>query len=229
MSCILALYFQPVTFFPAGGGQPGDQGQLNIAGTASLSVADTVLRRESDGTQRLYLLVARSDVQPLPAVGSAVTLELDFTRRYQLMRMHTALHLLCAALPFAVTGGAIRLDKSHLDFDTAGESIDKEALAGKLNALVAGNYPVTTYYLQAAEFAAKRAEVPSLVRTAAVNPPVDAAGNIRLVRIGTDNDQVDLQACGGTHVKHTGELEAITIKKIENKGRHNRRVRLAVA
>jgi misacylated tRNA(Ala) deacylase len=135
------------------------------------------------------------------------------------MRMHTALHLLCAALPgVAVTGGQIGADKSRLDLDMA-EPPDKTALEERLNALIAGDHLVSHQWVDADILDSN----PALVRTLSVKPP-RGAGLVRLVRIGTEEAPVDLQPCGGTHVRRTGEIGPMRIAKIENKGRQNRRI-----
>jgi len=140
------------------------------------------------------------------------------------MRMHTALHLLCAIVPFPVTGGSIGAEESRLDFDISdADAIDKDELTERLNALVAEDHPITTRWITEAELDAN----PGLVRTMTVKPP-RGTGRIRLVAIGADG-AIDLQPCGGTHVRSTAEIGRLTIPKIEKKGRQNRRIRLAFA
>jgi len=138
------------------------------------------------------------------------------------MRMHTALHLLCSLVPFSVTGGSIGGGESRLDFDIsdAGD-VDKDELTARLNGLVAADHPVTTRWISDEELA----DNPGLVRTMSVKPPT-GAGRVRLVAIGADG-AVDLQPCGGTHVRSTGEIGPVIVTKIEKKGRQNRRIRLA--
>ncbi len=137
----------------------------------------------------------------LPEPGTEVTAVLDWDRRHRLMRMHTSMHLLCSLIPGAgVTGGQIGVDKSRLDFDLP-EPPTKEALTEKLNALVAANHAVTDSWISDAELDAN----PGMVRTLSVQPP-RGSGRIRLVRIGGDGAPVDLQPCGGTHVRaHRGD------------------------
>ena len=159
----------------------------------------------------------------LPELGLTVTLALDWPRRLRLMRMHTTLHLLCSLIPGAgVTGGQIGLEKSRLDFDLP-EPPSKESLTEGLNALIAANHPITQAWITEAELDAN----PGLVRTLSVQPP-RGAGRIRLVRIGSADAPIDLQPCGGTHVRHTGEIGRVEVTKIENKGRQNRRVSLVL-
>jgi misacylated tRNA(Ala) deacylase len=160
----------------------------------------------------------------LPAAGMAVKAEIDWERRHRHMRMHTALHLLCSLIPFPVTGGSIGAEESRLDFDISdADAVDKDDLTARLNALVASNHAVTSRWISDAELA----DNPGLVRTMSVKPPV-GSGRVRLVAIGPDG-AVDLQPCGGTHVRFTGEIGAVAVTKIEKKGRQNRRIRLAFA
>jgi misacylated tRNA(Ala) deacylase len=202
-------------FYPMGGGQPGDCGRIVLSGGGSaLPVLDaqkgpepgTVLHLLADGTE------------PPPA-GAGVTAEIDWERRYRLMRMHTALHLLCAAVGGAVTGGQIGEGKGRLDFDLPEQGVDKDALAERIAAWIKDDRPIRTRWIDADELDRR----PELVRTMSVKPP-RTGGRVRLVEI----EGVDLQACGGTHVRSTGEIGAVLIGKIENKGRRNRRVNLTL-
>jgi misacylated tRNA(Ala) deacylase len=152
-------------------------------------------------------------------VGAEVTVALDWVRRHRHMRMHTTMHLLCAVLPgIFATGNQIGAEKSRLDFDLA-EPPTKEWLNERLNALVAANHPTGATWIAEAELDAN----PALVRTLSVQPP-RGAGRIRLVRIGPEEAPVDLQPCGGTHVRATGEIGRVEVTKLENKGRQNRRI-----
>ncbi|MGH6899530.1 MAG: alanyl-tRNA editing protein [Geminicoccaceae bacterium] len=135
------------------------------------------------------------------------------------MRMHSALHLLCAAVACPVTGGQVGADRSRLDFDAGETALDKEAIAERIARWIAADHAIRHLWIDADELDAR----PELVRTMSVRPP-RGAGRVRLIEI----DGVDLQACGGTHVRSTGEIGAIAIGKIENKGRQNRRVNLTL-
>ncbi|HMK67686.1 MAG TPA: alanyl-tRNA editing protein, partial [Stellaceae bacterium] len=148
-----------------------------------------------------------------------VTAEIDWDRRYRLMRMHTCLHLLCAVIPGAVTGGQISDGKGRLDFDIPGEALDKEAITAKLNALIVADHGVSPRWITDEELAS----TPDLVRTMSVKPPT-GYGRVRLLDIAG----VDLQPCGGTHIRHTAEIGRVEVTKIENKGKQNRRVNLAL-
>jgi misacylated tRNA(Ala) deacylase len=200
--------------YPTGGGQPGDRGRLVWDG-GEMAVATTI---KGDGEEIVLMPVEGGS---LPPVGAAVTQELDWDTRSRHMRMHTALHLLSVVLPFPVTGGSIGADKSRLDFAMEEPIDDKDAVEAALNALIDRNLEVTTDWITDAELDAN----PGLVKTMSVQPP-RGAGRVRLVRIGTSGEQVDLQPCGGTHVAQTGEIGAVRIGKLEKKGRLNRRVNI---
>jgi misacylated tRNA(Ala) deacylase len=205
-------------FYAMGGGQPGDTGTLSWAGR-SVRVVDTV-KGEEPGT-----IVHRLEADaPLPPVGAEVEAAIDRDRRLLHMRMHTALHLLCASVTGAVTGGQIGAERSRLDFAIASDAIDRAALTEALNGHVAAALPIATSWITDAEMAAR----PELVRTMSVKPPT-GSGHVRLVRIGAGDAPLDLQPCGGTHVRHTGDVGRLEIVKIENKGRRNRRIVLALA
>jgi len=204
-------------FYPRSGGQPGDIGVVRWDG-GDVAVIDTL-----KGDAETVLHVAAPGTI-LPPLGATVVAELDWARRHAHMRMHTALHLLCTVLPgAAVTGGQIGADKSRLDFDLS-EPPGKETIEAALNALMAADHPVTTEWVDESVLDSN----PALVRTLSVKPP-RGTGRLRLVRIGAGEVPVDLQPCGGTHVARTGEIGALKVQKIENKGRQNRRVVLVLA
>lgn len=201
---------QTVCYYESGG-QPGDSGELRWLG-GSATIVDT--RRDRDTGTILHVL---ADDAPLPAAGDGVTVTLNWSRRHLHMRYHTALHLVCAALPgILATGNAIDTAKARIDFDLSGVAFDRDATEARLNELIAGNHDVTTQWISDDEMAAQ----PELVRTMSVAPPT-GAGRVRLLKIG---DGVDLQPCGGTHVRNTGEIGPIRIVKVENKGKQNRRL-----
>jgi len=196
-------------FYPLGGGQPGDTGTLSWD-SGSAAIVDT--RYGEDGSIGHHL----EEGAAIPSVGDTVRAELDWDRRYRHMRMHTAMHLLGSVLHYGVTGGNISAEKSRLDFDME-ESVDKEAVGAALTALVDANHPVSCRWISEEELDAQ----PELVRTMSVQPP-RGKGSIRLLEI----EGVDLQPCGGTHLKSTAEVGAVRIGKVENKGKHNRRVNI---
>ncbi len=205
-------------FYASAGGQPGDAGTIEIAGR-SCPIATAVW--EADKMTIVH--VPAADAQP-PAAGDAVRVVLDWDKRHRHMRMHTALHLLCSLVKFPVTGGQIGADEGRLDFDISDPSgVDKESLTRALNELVAANHSVSERWITDAELEAN----PHLVRTMSVKPPM-GSGKVRLVVIGSDGE-VDLQPCGGTHVRSTGEIGALAVAKIENKGKQNRRIRVVFA
>ena len=201
-------------FYPTGGGQPGDSGQLSWSG-GTLDIATTV-KADQD---MIALVPAAADA--LPPIGATVRQELDWARRYRHMRVHTALHLLSVVIPLPVTGGSISPDKGRLDFDMPEAPEDKEALSQALNALIDQDYEVTESWITDDALEAN----PGLVKTMSVKPPM-GAGRVRLVRIGHEGEQIDLQPCGGTHVARTSEIGRVRIGKVEKKGRQNRRVNL---
>lgn len=200
-------------FYPTGGGQPGDSGRLVFDG-GEIPLADTV--KGQGPASVLHIPQAGADTAAL-IVGARVSAEIDWPRRYRLMRMHTGLHLLSAILPYPVTGGAVGDGKGRLDLDIPEAILDKEAITAELGRLIASNHAVSDEWIDAEQLAAK----PELVKTLSVKPPM-ASGRVRLIRI----ENLDLQACGGTHVANTGEIGAVLVRKIEKKGRLNRRVSL---
>jgi len=204
-------------FYARGGGQPGDVGMLRWD-DSEMAVAETI---KGEGVAILHLPAPGAD---LPPVGAVVTGTIDWDRRHRLMRMHTALHLLCSLIKgAAVTGGSVGADRSRLDFDLPNPPPKDEIEAG-LNALVAADHPVHLEWVDESVLDTN----PALVRTMSVKPP-RGTGRVRLVRIGPQDTPVDLQPCGGTHVAHTGEIGRIAVVKIENKGKQNRRIVIAPA
>jgi misacylated tRNA(Ala) deacylase len=203
-------------FYATSGGQPGDTGVLRRAnGGGTVAIAATVTGETKD--QIIHVPAAGESV---PSVGEVLTLAIDWERRYRLMRMHTACHLLTVICPFPITGASVSEDDSRVDFDIPETGYSKEDVTAKLNELVAANHPVFTRWITDEELAAN----PGLVKSKNVRPPV-GTGKIRLVCIG-DNAVIDSQPCGGTHVKGTAEVGEIHIGKIEKKGRENRRFRI---
>ena len=204
-------------FYARSGGQPGDSGSLAWNGQ-EIAISEAI---KGEGDAIVHVPLAD---HVLPSVGDVVTGAVAWPKRHALMRMHTTLHLLCAALPgVSVTGGSIGEAKSRLDFDMAEPPV-REALEERLNALIAGDYPVSAYWVDESVLDTN----PALVRTLSVQPP-RGTGRLRLVRIGPVDGTVDLQPCGGTHVARTGEIGPVRIIKIENKGRQNRRISLEFA
>lgn len=197
-------------FYSTGGGQPGDTGELKTVDGRSVAIADT--RKHPHTGEHLHVPADGAlNLRP----GETVSAEIDWQRRHRHMRMHTCLHLLCAVVTGGVTGGSIGEAKGRLDFDLPDQALDKEHITTELNRLIEENYPLDTRWIDDVELAAS----PNLVRTMSVKPP-SGAGRVRVI----DIPGVDLQPCGGTHVKTTGEIGRVRVGKIENKGRHNRRI-----
>ena len=199
-------------FYPEGGGQPGDTGVILCSNGVSVSIVDTLSTRDYG-----LVHVAEEDVD-MPQTGEAVSTRIDWERRYRLMRMHSALHMLCSVVPAPVTGGSIRDGQGRLDFDLP-EPIDKVELNALLREAIAKDRPMSMRWITDQELA----DQPELVRTMSVQPPT-GTGSVRLVHF----DGLDLQPCGGTHVASTGEIGGVRVKKIEKKGRQNRRVILVL-
>jgi misacylated tRNA(Ala) deacylase len=202
-------------FYPAGGGQPGDTGGLRLADGSTVVIVDT---QKGEGADEVIHVPAPD--APVPPAGAAVTAEIDWARRHRHMRFHTCLHLLCAAVPYPVTGGRIGTEKSHLDFDLQGAAVEKEAIEAKLNALIEAGHRVAPRWITDAELAAN----PELVRTMSVAPPA-GQGRVRLLEV----DGVDLQACGGTHVANTAEIGPVVVLKIRSEGKRNKRITIGFA
>ena len=202
------LEVDQTVFYPLGGGQPGDTGTVSWDG-GSAAILDT--RYVNGGIGHIL-----EEGAAAPAQGTPVILQIDWDRRYRHMRMHSAMHLLGSVLRYGVTGGNISEAKSRLDFDME-DTIDKEAVGADLARLVAEDHAVTCRWVSEDELDAN----PELVRTMSVQPP-RGKGSIRLLEI----HGVDLQPCGGTHVRSTSEVGAVRIGKVEKKGRQNRRVNI---
>jgi len=202
-------------FYAASGGQPGDSGSLTTAGGARIAIGDAVF---TDQAKSEIAHVAAPGSPPV-SVGETVTAAIDWDKRYARMRMHTALHLLSAALPYAVTGGSVGESEGRLDFDIPEAGLDKDAITAKIAAMIAADAAVSSRWISDEELAAN----PGLVKTMSVKPPV-GTGRVRLIEIAG----LDLQPCGGTHVRKTGEIGAVRVTQIEKKGKLNRRVRLAL-
>jgi misacylated tRNA(Ala) deacylase len=200
-------------FYPMGGGQPGDAGVLRLSSGQSIVIVDTVKGPLPD-----EIIHVPEPGTTLPESDAELVAEIDWDRRHRLMRMHTCLHLLCSIVPGAVTGGHVSDGRGRLDFDIPGSSLDKEVIARRLNALITEGHPVGPRWITDEELAAQ----PELVRTMSVKPPV-GTGRVRLMEIAG----IDLQPCGGTHVRNTAEIGPVAVTKIESKGKQNRRVILA--
>jgi len=204
-------------FYANSGGQPGDRGVLVSEGGAEIALATAVY------TDPLKTEIAHVPADPAAVAlrpGEPVRLAIDWDLRHARMRMHTALHLLSAILPYPVTGGSVHESDSRLDFDIPEAGLDKDAITAKLAEMVAADAAVTARWITDAELEAN----PGLVKTMSVKPPM-GTGRVRLIEIAG----LDLQPCGGTHVRRTGEIGAVRVSTIEKKGKQNRRVRIVFA
>lgn len=208
------LKLDQTCFYATSGGQPGDTGSFERADGSRIAIAGTVT-----GESKAEIIHIPAPDQPVPEVGERLTLHIDWDRRYRLMRMHTACHLLSVVCPYPITGASVSEEDSRVDFDMS-ETIDKAEVTDRLMELVNANHPVFTRWISEEEFAAN----PEIVKSKNVRPP-SGLGRMRLVCIG-DNSSVDSQPCGGTHVQETAEVGEIHIGKIEKKGRENRRFRI---
>ena len=202
-------------FYANSGGQPGDTGTLTATDGRVVPVVNAV-----------YTDAAKSEIAHLPApgspalhVGDQVTAAIDWDKRFARMRMHTALHLLSAVLPYAVTGGSVGESESRLDFDIPEAGLDKDAIGARVNDMIAANAAVSARWISDAELEAN----PGLIKTMSVKPPM-GTGRVRLIEIAG----LDLQPCGGTHVRSLSEIGRVAVTGIEKKGKQNRRVRLAL-
>jgi misacylated tRNA(Ala) deacylase len=202
-------------FYATGGGQPGDSGMLDWGG-GRIPVA-TALKVEGG------IALVPAEPVAMPPVGAAARQLIDWNRRHRHMRVHTALHLLSVVIPLPVTGGQIATDKGRLDFDMPEPPGDVAALEEALNTLIERNLTVSDQWITDDELLAN----PGLVKTMSVRPPM-GQGRVRLVRISDGEAQIDLQPCGGTHVRQTSEIGRVEIGKIEKKGRQNRRVSISL-
>ena len=204
------IELEDTVFYGKSGGQPGDVGEI-IADGQKIEVNDTI---KTDGSIKNIL----ENINGL-SKNQKIIAKVNWDKRYKYMRMHSALHLMCASIPLGVTGGQIGYEKSRLDFNDPDKEIKKEELQEKINALMEEDHKITYEYIDSKILESQ----PELVRTMSVKPPkID--GKLRFVKIGN----VDFQPCGGTHVRSTKEIGKITIGKIENKGRMNRRVNILI-
>jgi misacylated tRNA(Ala) deacylase len=201
-------------FYPHGGGQAGDRGELVLADGRVVAIADT---RKGEQPGDIVHVLANADDLAAIAVGAAVRARIDVDRRRAHMRFHTATHLLCALIPHPVDGCSITADYARLDFHMT-DPLDKAALEAGLDRLVAEAHPVSHRWITDAELDAN----PGLVRSMSVQPP-RGSGRVRLL----ESEGVDLQPCGGTHVTNTRDIGALMVKKIEKKSASTRRVVLA--
>ena len=210
------LVLDQTLFYPSSGGQPSDMGTLTRADGVNFAVGEM---KYLDPAKTIVGIALPPDADGAWD-GAGVSMALDMDRRLKLMRMHSALHLLSVALPYAVTGGSVGTEDGRLDFDIPDAGLSKEEITANLNAMIEKNAEITDRWITDAELDAN----PGLVKTMKVQPP-RGAGRVRLINIA----DLDLQPCGGTHVKNTREIGTVLVTNIEKKGKQNRRVRIAFA
>jgi misacylated tRNA(Ala) deacylase len=201
-------------FYANSGGQPGDTGALVTAAGTRIEIATTIFTDPAKSEAAHVTALGAAALKP----GDTVRATIDWDKRYARMRMHTALHLLTAALPYAVTGGSVGELEGRLDFDIPDAGLDKDAISAKLAEMIATDAAVSCRWISDAELEAN----PGLVKTMSVKPPM-GTGQVRLIEIAG----IDLQPCGGTHVRSLSEIGAVRVTQIEKKGKQNRRVRIA--
>jgi misacylated tRNA(Ala) deacylase len=202
-------------FYPLGGGQPGDSGALVRDNGERIAIGDT---RKGETPGSVVHIPAAGASSPEP--GESLLLEIDWERRYSLMRLHTALHLMSCVVVAPVSGGNIAPDKGRLDFDIDMTLLDAERITRETNALIASGVATETVWITDEELEAQ----PDLVKTMSVQPP-RGAGRVRLLKI----PGIDLQPCGGTHVRNIAEIGGIRVTRIRNEGKHNKRVEIVLA
>jgi len=203
-------------FYPLGGGQAGDSGTLTLADGTAFPVRDARKSRREGATpdDTLHVLEPGSPWREALAVGTPVRAQIDWERRYRHMRFHTATHLLCAVVKELVDGCSITSDYARLDFAMTAP-LEKTAVQAGLAELVSQAHAVSCEWITDEEMAAN----PQLVKSMSVTPPM-GFGRVRLLRV----HDVDLQPCGGTHVRNTREIGAVRVAKIEKKSARTRRV-----
>jgi misacylated tRNA(Ala) deacylase len=209
-----SIEFDQTCFYATSGGQPGDTGFLERADGSRIELGVT-----TNGADKSIILHRPLDGQARPEIGEKLVLHIDWARRYKLMRMHTACHILSVVCQFPITGAAVGEDESRVDFDMS-ETIDKDEVTAKMMEIVAANHPIYLQWITDEELAAN----PGIVKSKNVRPPI-GLGRVSLVCIG-ENALIDSQPCGGTHVSETQEVGEIHIAKIEKKGKENRRFRI---
>ena len=208
-------------FYPLGGGQAGDSGWLATREGARLRVTDARKSRREDATpdDTLHLIDPTSDWKSRLVVGTPVRAEIDWDRRYRHMRFHTATHLLCAVVKQLVDGCSITADYARLDFAMT-DPLDKSEVQAGLDRLIEEAHPVSCRWITDDEMRAN----PQLVKSMSVSPPI-GFGRVRLLHV----EDIDLQPCGGTHVRNTAEIGRVRVAKIEKKSARTRRVVLEFA
>ncbi len=193
-------------FYPEAGGQPGDIGKI-IQNENEVEILNTA----SENGYIKHFIKSKIFLKKSQKVHCVI----DWERRYNFMKVHSCLHILCSLIHSPVTGGSIGLNRGRLDFDLENKP-NKDELTKKLQQLINENYEISSSWISDEELDRN----PNLIRTMSVAPP-RGTGKIRMIRIG---ENIDYQPCGGTHVKHTNEIGNVKVSKIENKGKRNKRI-----
>ncbi len=201
--------------YATSGGQPGDTGTITLPDGTPVAIASAV-----------YTDVQKTEIAHVPAgpappvrIGDVVRAAIDWEPRYGRMKIHTALHLLSVVLPFPITGASVGNADGRADFNIPDAGHDKEAIAARIAEMIVSDAAVASRWISDAELEAN----PGLIKSMSVKPPM-GTGRVRLIEI----EGLDLQPCGGTHVRRLGEIGAIAVTGIEKKGKQNRRVRIAL-
>ena len=200
-------------FYAESGGQPGDCGLLMPDDGAAMEITGA-----NYAPGRITILHTSKSALGRLSEGQPVKMKIDWERRFRHMQMHTCLHILCGLVDAPVTGCAIHTDHARIDFDLEENTLDKSELTERINEIIRRNVPVEAEHWPISEVRAR----PGLVRTAMVAPP-EIGDTMRIVQILG----VDVQPCGGTHVRSTSEIGKVYVRKIEKKSRRARRVTVA--
>ena len=201
-------------FYAESGGQPGDIGEI-LLNDRVLKVIDT--QKGSRPKEIQHIIEGEIDRD---LIGKSCELRIDWERRKDHMRMHTSCHILCSLVDALITGASVGAAKSRIDFDIDPSLLNKEEMNQQIDEIIKNNHPVFTKQISGEEFN----DNPHLAKGAAVSPPV-IDNKVQIVQIGEEKI-LDIQACGGTHLRSTGEIIGLEIGKIENKGKRNRRVNI---
>jgi misacylated tRNA(Ala) deacylase len=210
-----AVILDRTAFYPGGGGQPADHGTLIVDG-----VEYAVKRAKKIGGQVVHLI----EGEGLPEAGKTATGQLDWDHRYELMRTHTAMHILCGVIwrdyGASVTGGNMEPLKGRMDFEfeTMRQELVRE-IEERINAEVANGHEVRVAILPREE----AFQIPDLIRTK-INLLPEGITEVRTVEIVG----LDLQADGGTHVRNTSEVGRLRVTDYKSKGKINKRIYLEV-
>jgi Ser-tRNA(Ala) deacylase AlaX len=197
-------------FYPVGGGQPADTGELVSPTSERIQVVGA-----ARGEVNRSIIWHRLDRVGALQAGMPVRGQIDWSTRYKYMKMHTCLHLLCSMIAAPVTGCGIGRERGRLDFDLPEISLSREAITDGLNILIRRGVDVTTHLVPSTE----HDRVLSLVRNKYALPP-RSDNAVKIIQVG----DIDIQPCGGTHLRNTAEIGEAVCEKIEKKGRQNRRI-----